>query len=109
MKLASNNNNNNSPHNNIGWLSPYAPKTLVKEEEHDLLHDCHNNTVQVVISAAQVDAYSPGEDRLYVNEKEHLFAIFDGHGGDICSRYVVDKLPKQLLSCLKKRQQIGRA
>jgi len=63
----------------------------------------HYSSFSVSVSAIQVESYHPIEDRLYVNEKDHLYAIFDGHGGDICSRYVVDKLPKQLLSCLKKQ------
>lgn len=88
----------------LGWLSPYSPKTLPKEARIDHECDPHNNTVRMAISAAQVDAYSPIEDRMYVNDKDNLFAIFDGHGGDICSRYVVDKLPKQILSCLKKQK-----
>lgn len=62
------------------------------------------NTVRFSIHHAQVEAYSPIEDKLYVNADDNLFAVFDGHGGDICSRYVADKLPKQLLCSLKKRK-----
>jgi len=62
------------------------------------------NSIKLGVHSAQVEAYSPGEDRLYVNEKECLFAVFDGHGGDICSRYVADKLPKLLLSSLQQRK-----
>lgn len=91
-----------TPNTSLGWHSPYSPKSLAREENHS--NDPHNNTIQILLSSAQVDAYSPGEDRMYVNEKDNLFAIFDGHGGDICSRFVVDRLPKQLLSCLKNRR-----
>jgi hypothetical protein len=70
-----------SPSTSLGWLSPYAPKTIPKDDHIDL--DPHNNTVRIAISAAQVDAYSPIEDRMYVNDKDNLFAIFDGHGGGI--------------------------
>jgi pyruvate dehydrogenase phosphatase len=76
-------------------------KVAVCEEAH------HNNTVTFSASSAQVDAYSPGEDRIYLNEKDNLFAVFDGHGGDICSKYIADKLPKQLLCSLKKRQPLN--
>lgn len=62
------------------------------------------NTVKFSVVSAQVEAYSPIEDKLYLNDKENLFAVFDGHGGDMCSRYIVDKLPKQLLTSLKQRQ-----
>eukprot|EP01111_Echinosteliopsis_oligospora_P019984 TRINITY_DN9947_c0_g1_i1.p1 TRINITY_DN9947_c0_g1~~TRINITY_DN9947_c0_g1_i1.p1 ORF type:complete len:383 (+),score=90.44 TRINITY_DN9947_c0_g1_i1:46-1194(+) len=60
------------------------------------------NTVSYHLCSAQIDAYNPGEDRLYINEKECLFAIFDGHGGDACSKYLVEKLPYHLLSTIKK-------
>eukprot|EP01110_Echinostelium_bisporum_P011349 TRINITY_DN5163_c0_g1_i2.p1 TRINITY_DN5163_c0_g1~~TRINITY_DN5163_c0_g1_i2.p1 ORF type:complete len:111 (+),score=24.28 TRINITY_DN5163_c0_g1_i2:129-461(+) len=43
----------------------------------------HNNTVHVTCATAQLEAYSPGEDRMYINDKEKLFAVFDGHGGGI--------------------------
>ncbi len=43
----------------------------------------HNNTVQLHISFSQIDAYSPSEDRVYVNEADNMFAVFDGHGGGI--------------------------
>jgi pyruvate dehydrogenase phosphatase len=65
--------------------------------------DNHNNTFNFSVSSVQIDAYTPIEDKLYVNEKDKLFAVFDGHGGDICSRYISDKLPKQLLSSLRNR------
>jgi pyruvate dehydrogenase phosphatase len=42
------------------------------------------------------------EDKLYVNEKEKLYAVFDGHGGDICSRYISEKLPKLILDKLSR-------
>lgn len=64
----------------------------------------HNNTIAFSVSSAQMEAYSPGEDRVYIGEVDNLFAVFDGHGGEICSRYIADKLPKQLLCSLKKRQ-----
>lgn len=68
----------------LGWHSPYSPKTIAKEErELKCSGDPHNNSVSVVLSVAQVDAYSPGEDRIYTNQKDNLFAIFDGHGGGI--------------------------
>lgn len=62
------------------------------------------NTIKFSVHSAQVEAYSPIEDKIYLNTDDNLFAVFDGHGGDICSRYVVDKLPKQLLCSLKKRK-----
>ena len=37
----------------------------------------------VFISSAQMDAYHPMEDKIYLNEREKLYAIFDGHGGGI--------------------------
>jgi hypothetical protein len=71
----------------IGWHSPYSPKTLVREEKPAIKPcDPHNNTVNISVSVAQIDAYSPGEDRIYVNQKDNLFAIFDGHGGGILKR-----------------------
>lgn len=37
----------------------------------------------VFISSAQLDAYHPIEDKIYLNVPEKLYAIFDGHGGGI--------------------------
>lgn len=89
----------------LGWHSPFSPKTISREDrELKCSGHLHNNTIDIILSVAQVDAYSPGEDRVYTNKDDNLFAIFDGHGGDICSRYVVDKLPKQLLACLQQRK-----
>lgn len=45
--------------------------------------DPHNNTITFTTHHAQMAAYSPVEDKLYVNEEENLFAVFDGHGGGI--------------------------
>jgi pyruvate dehydrogenase phosphatase len=64
----------------------------------------HNNSIPFTVSSTQLAAYSPIEDKLYVNEDENLYGIFDGHGGDICSRFIVDKLPKHLLSSMKTRK-----
>jgi len=76
-----------------------ADRRLASQEEL-------NNTIKFSVHHAQVEAYSPMEDKLYVNEDENLYAVFDGHGGDICSRYIADKLPKQLLCSLKKRKPV---
>lgn len=43
----------------------------------------HNNTIPFTFGSAQMAAYSPIEDKLYVNESDNLFAVFDGHGGGI--------------------------
>jgi len=64
------------------------------------------NSIKLAVHSAQVDAYSPCEDKVYVNRDDNLFAVFDGHGGDICSRYIADKLPRQLLCSLKKRKPV---
>jgi hypothetical protein len=45
--------------------------------------NAHNNTVSFTSHSAQMAAYSPVEDKVYTNEEESLFAIFDGHGGGI--------------------------
>ena len=50
---------------------------------NELKLDAHNNTITFTASQAQMAAYSPVEDKVYVNEHESLFAIFDGHGGGI--------------------------
>jgi len=57
----------------------------------------------VFVSSAQLDAYHPMEDKVYVNEKEKLYGVFDGHGGDICSRYMVDRVPKLILDKLARK------
>jgi serine/threonine protein phosphatase PrpC len=64
-------------------------------------NNVHKNTIAFTTASAQMAAYCPMEDKVYVNEDECLYAIFDGHGGDICSRYVVEKVPQQLLNSLK--------
>lgn len=43
----------------------------------------HNNSVPFTVGLAQMAAYSPVEDKIYVNEAENMFALFDGHGGGI--------------------------
>src|SRR3978361_1732084 len=43
----------------------------------------HNNTVSFIVPSAQMAAYTPLEDKVYLNETENLFAVFDGHGGGI--------------------------
>lgn len=75
------------------------PRTKVCEEEN-----FHNNTIPFSVYTSQMAAYTPMEDKLYVNQSENLYSIFDGHGGEICSKYVVDKLPKQLMYALKTRK-----
>jgi len=40
------------------------------------------------------------EDKIYLNVKEKLYGIFDGHGGDICSKYISEKVPKLVLDKL---------
>lgn len=71
----------------LGWHSPFALKSVPKDGmEQDM--DDHNNTFSVALSSAQMEAYSPMEDRLYVNEKENLYAIFDGHGGGILTLHM---------------------
>lgn len=57
-------------------------------DEAALTQQCNNdldsnNTIKFAVHSAQVEAYSPMEDRVYLNEQENLFAVFDGHGGDI--------------------------
>ena len=34
------------------------------------------------------------------------FAVYDGHGGDICARYVRTNLPKTLQACLLAMESI---
>lgn len=58
----------------------------------------------IFISSAQMDAYHPMEDKLYLNQKEKLYAVFDGHGGDICSRYISEKVPKLILDKLARQK-----
>lgn len=58
----------------------------------------------VFISSAQLNAYQPMEDKIYLNEKEKLYAIFDGHGGDICSRYISEKVPRLILDKLARQR-----
>eukprot|EP00026_Physarum_polycephalum_P008219 Phypoly_transcript_08298.p1 GENE.Phypoly_transcript_08298~~Phypoly_transcript_08298.p1 ORF type:complete len:359 (+),score=75.55 Phypoly_transcript_08298:181-1257(+) len=79
-----------------GFVEAGGPKKELAE-----INNGHNNTIPFTSSHAQMAAYSPVEDKLYLNHEEGLFAIFDGHGGDICSRYVVERVPHQLLSSLK--------
>ena len=68
----------------LAWFAGGSfPTKNVKEQQEARPCDPHNNTVRVLLSVAQIDAYSPGEDRIYVNHKDNLFAIFDGHGGGI--------------------------
>jgi len=74
-------------------------KKLPCEELH-----FHNNTIPFTVHSSQMAAYSPMEDKLYVNETENMYGIYDGHGGDICSRFVADRLPKQIMSSLKTRK-----
>jgi len=33
-----------------------------------------------------------------------LFAVFDGHGGDICSKYIVERVPQQLLCAISAKK-----
>ena len=60
---------------------------IQKEIEHELQQNkelqLHSSLRTVSVSYAQLDAYHPIEDKLYFNEREKLYAIFDGHGGDI--------------------------
>jgi len=55
------------------------------------------------VSFAQLNAYHPVEDKIFVNEKEKLFAVFDGHGGDMCSRYISEKVPKLVLDKIARK------
>jgi len=56
-------------------------------------------------SAYQLDAYSPIEDRYYVNEERKWFAVFDGHGSNICSEYVHKRLPQKLIDLVDKENK----
>jgi hypothetical protein len=68
----------------LAWFAnSYSAKNADVNRKEARPCDPHNNTVKVLLSVAQIDAYSPGEDRIYVNHKDNLFAIFDGHGGGI--------------------------
>lgn len=82
-----------------GFLVDVASLSLGENDVTN--HNPHNNTINFTSASAQMAAYSPVEDKLYMNDDEKLFAVFDGHGGDICSRYVVERVPQQLLSSLK--------
>jgi hypothetical protein len=59
-----------------------------KKELDGINHNAHNNTIVFTSSHAQMAAYSPVEDKLYVNHEEALFAVFDGHGGGIFNIYL---------------------
>lgn len=68
----------------LAWFAnQYANVEINRKECFSPPSDPHNNTAKVLLSVAQIDAYSPGEDRVYVNHKDNLFAVFDGHGGGI--------------------------
>jgi len=49
-----------------------------------------------VVSVSQMDAYNPIEDRYHVNTERQWYAVFDGHGSNICSEYVHRRLPEKL-------------
>lgn len=77
MMLASNSTSTQS----LGWCAPFTPKCIPLQPDQQ--EQDHNLSFKLEVSFSQIDAYRPGEDRLYVNEKDNLFGIFDGHGGDI--------------------------
>lgn len=66
--------------------------------------DHHNNTIHCKVSSSQMQSYCPVEDKLYVNEDDALFAVFDGHGGDTCSKYISERVPQQLLCAMKNKR-----
>jgi len=80
-----------------------AAASAKKHQQEERQNVC-DSPRSVLISSAQMDAYHPMEDKIYLNEKEKLYAIFDGHGGDICSRYISEKVPKLILDKLARQQ-----
>jgi len=75
-----------------------------KQIQEQQCETCLDSPRSVLLSSAQLGAYHPMEDKIYINEAERLYGIFDGHGGDICSRYISEKVPKLVLDKLARQR-----
>jgi len=49
------------------------------------------------VSVYQAPAYSPIEDKYFINKTRKWYGVFDGHGSNICSEYVQRRMPEKLI------------